>query len=273
MQLGEIVAQGAQAQIFALGQDRVLKLFRPAYGAAAVEAEAHKTAAVHALGYPVPQPYDVVEHHGRHGFVMERLVGPSLVDVVLRGPGRDEELAVDFAELQVRLGKLSTNELAPIEVRLDEKLARAPVPEDSRDLVRRCLRACPRGDGVYHGDFHPGNVVSTERGLYVVDWFGAGRAHPAADVAQTRLLIATALLPDLPLQARERLRAGRERFDSAYLQRYLELSSVARSDVLLWMRPLAAARLYDEQGLASAKSDWPLLRAIATGARTIEGME
>jgi hypothetical protein len=39
------------------------------------------------------------------------------------------------------------------------------------------------------------------------------------------------------------------------------------------MRPLAAARLYDEQGLASAKSDWPLLRAIATGARTIEGME
>jgi hypothetical protein len=111
------------------------------------------------------------------------------------------------------------------------------------------------------------------RGLYVVDWFGAGRAHPAADVAQTRLLIATALLPDLPVQACERLRAGRERFDSAYLQRYLDLSSVARSDVLLWMRPLAAARLYDEQGLASAKSDWPLLRAIATSARTIEGME
>lgn len=269
MELGDLVAQGGQSQVFALGQARVLKLFRRGYRRSEVEAEARNTALIHALGYPVPRVDKVVAHEARYGFVMERLVGPNFAELALRAADRTEALGREFADLQVRLARLSSNELDPIEDRIQEKVARAPLSQVARNHVHACLAACPRGNSVFHGDFHPGNIVSTAHGPYVVDWFGAGRAHASADVAQTCLLIATALLPDLPVQAREQLHAGRDRFGAAYLQQYFAHSGVVRSEVLLWMRPLAAARLHDEQGLKAPRSDRMLLEAIASGARQV----
>jgi len=101
-------------------------------------------------------------------------------------------------------------------------------------------------------------------------WFGAARAHAAADVAQSCLVVTTAVLPDsLPPELRRVVEAMRSSYDAAYLDRYLELGSVTRDEIRAWMRPLAAARLRILQHNPFGQCDQEAVRAIATGERVI----
>ena len=43
------------------------------------------------------------------------------------------------------------------------------------------------GDKLCHGDFHPGNVLLTEKGAVVIDWMTASICNPWADMARTDL--------------------------------------------------------------------------------------
>jgi tRNA A-37 threonylcarbamoyl transferase component Bud32 len=272
MQLGERIAEGGQAEIFAFGPERVVKLFRAGWDATRVAEEARKTAAVAALGYPAPAVYDLVEIDGRSGFVLERLNGPTLFELALADPAGAAARSAELAALQARLHALECPVLPRIEPRVAAMLIDCPLSEPERTAVRARLDACPRGDAICHGDFHPLNVLSTASGLRVIDWFGTSRAHAAADVAQSYLVVATAVLPDaLPLEPRRALEALRPTLDAAYLGRYLELGAVTRDDVRAWMRPLAAARLriLQQSPLAGFEYDRATLRAIATGEREI----
>ncbi len=40
-----------------------------------------------------------------------------------------------------------------------------------------------------HGDLHPSNVILTDDGPMIVDWFDACRGEPVAEVARTSLLL------------------------------------------------------------------------------------
>jgi aminoglycoside phosphotransferase (APT) family kinase protein len=270
MQLGERIAEGGQAEIFALGAGRVVKLFRSGFDAVQAAEEARKTAVVAALGYPVPAVHDVVEIDGRHGFVQERLQGPTLFELTLGDPAGALARVADLAALHAHLHTLTSDELPRLEPRLAALLAESPFSASDRAAARACLDACPQGDAVYHGDFHPLNVLSTATGLRVIDWFGASRAHAAADVAQSCLVVRTAILPDsLPAELRRVVEAMRPALEAAYLDHYLELGRVSRDEVRAWMRPLAAARLRILQQNPFGEHDYEALRAIATGERVM----
>jgi aminoglycoside phosphotransferase (APT) family kinase protein len=261
----DLVAEGSQARIFAYGDAKVLKLFRRA-GRAAVAEEARKTELARCLGYPAPRVYDVVEIDGSFGFVMERLTGCPLMHSMVGDPSRAAERARTLAELHGTLARLPGAALPPLEPRVAGMIDDAPLPSATRYDARRCLDTCPRGDAIHHGDFHPLNVLSTERGLYVIDWFNACRAHPSADVALTYLIATTTLLADLlPAEIVARIEPLRSMVDAAYLDRYLEVTGVTRDQVRSWMRPLAAARLTDLDRAGASGFDRNRLTAIATG--------
>jgi hypothetical protein len=46
------------------------------------------------------------------------------------------------------------------------------------------IEACGLGDGLVHGDFHPGNVRGNAEGLVVLDWGDSGVGHPLLDQPQ-----------------------------------------------------------------------------------------
>jgi hypothetical protein len=46
------------------------------------------------------------------------------------------------------------------------------------------IDACGIGDGLVHGDFHPGNVRGDANGLVILDWGDAGVGHPLLDQPQ-----------------------------------------------------------------------------------------
>jgi len=70
------------------------------------------------------------------------------------------------------------------------------LPVRFRRTALRELNRLPTGGFLCHGDFHPDNVIWSERGPVVIDWLDANRGDPAADVARTPMLISIGETPD-----------------------------------------------------------------------------
>ena len=173
-----LLAQGRDADVFALDDTRVLRRYRdPTHSNTQTEARVMEYLA--AQGYPVPKVHDVTDID----LVMERLHGPTLMQAWERRPWRLVHYARQLADLHDRL---------------------AAVPAPDWLLAPRTLRDRePGGTGsMLHLDLHPLNVILTpDRGPVVFDWTNAAAGDPAFDLARTIVTIATADLPLSPAVA------------------------------------------------------------------------
>lgn len=120
---------------------------------------------LHAQGYPVPEVY---ESDGAD-LIMERLVGPTMLDAFPRRPWRLNQWAAMLAELHTRL---------------------EAVPVPSLDLPARS--GPPQV--LIHADLHPDNVMITDDGPIVIDWPNASIGPRGFDVASTWVLVTTSAL-------------------------------------------------------------------------------
>ena len=79
--LGAKLAEGACAEIYEWGPGggKIVKLAKPNTNLFALERELRHCHIAWRLGLPVPQPYDLVQADGRHGIVLARASGQSLL--------------------------------------------------------------------------------------------------------------------------------------------------------------------------------------------------
>jgi aminoglycoside phosphotransferase (APT) family kinase protein len=96
--------------------------------------------------------------------VLERIVGPTMLE-----------------ELRLRAWTLRRN--ARLLARLHDLLHEIPAPPG--------LSTAGAGDHLLHLDLHPGNVILSTDGPFVIDWTNARRGDPALDVALTCVICAT----------------------------------------------------------------------------------
>jgi aminoglycoside phosphotransferase (APT) family kinase protein len=119
------------------------------------------------------------------------------------------------------------------------------VPEPLRDAVLRRLERLPEGDRLCHGDFHPANVLrSASGGALAIDWTGASRGDPAADLARSFLIMRFgAVGPDATRAVALLARVGRRALWAAYASAYGRAAVAAASP---WLPVVAAARLGED---------------------------
>jgi aminoglycoside/choline kinase family phosphotransferase len=113
----------------------------------------------------------------------------------------------------------------------------------------------PEDDKLLHGDFHPGNILLTERGLVIIDWIDASRGKPLLDVARSSLLFGGGSIPSSIPGARL-LRILQGSFYRIYQRRYSLLNPINQQEFDRWVPVVAAGRLdenidYDETRLLS----------------------
>lgn len=147
----ELLAQGRDADVFALDGRRVLRRYR-AGGNTAREAAIMRHVAEH--GFPVPW---VHEARGPD-LVLQRIHGPTLLAALASG------------EVAVRTG-------AELLADLHLKLHAVPPRPGARH-------------GVVHLDLHPDNVLLGASGPVVIDWRNAIDGPPELDLAVTALIMA-----------------------------------------------------------------------------------
>jgi len=151
-------AHGREADVFDRGDGTVLRRYRER-DVPTTEVRALRYA--HSRGYPVPK---VIAVSGRD-LVLERVVGPTMQEVLLAEPERLAGEAAQLAELHHRLHRISGPDWLP-----------------------------SRGDGdrFLHLDLHPKNVILGSSGPVIIDWANAARGPAALDPALAIAVFITA---------------------------------------------------------------------------------
>jgi aminoglycoside phosphotransferase (APT) family kinase protein len=163
-----------------------------------------------AHGAPVPEVF------GADGsdLVMERLDGPTMLDVLKSRPWRAATLGRQLAALHSRIHA---------------------IPAEGLDL--RCLG---NGDAILHMDLHPDNVVLTAGGPMIIDWTNVTVGDPLADVMNTWMLMMTSSPAGAPVVLRPLLRPIRRAIARGFAG-HPQFGADARE----WLTRVCQARLVD----------------------------
>jgi len=166
---GPLLGSGRDSEIFEYAPGLVLRRSRQRRS---LEKEAKVMRYVSEHGYPAPSVGELSPDGA--DLVMERIVGSTMLEAMMRRPWTVRRHARVLATLHQRLHRL-----------------RAP---DWLDPFGNA------GDRLLHLDLHPLNVILSPRGPVLIDWTNAARGAEATDVAVTWLLMACAEIPGTRLR-------------------------------------------------------------------------
>jgi tRNA A-37 threonylcarbamoyl transferase component Bud32 len=240
------IAEGRTAVIYSWDGGHILKLFRDWCPSDWVEYEARIARAVYAAGVPSPAAGEIIEFNGRRGLIYERLDGISMLQDMNIRPWMSLKYARQLAEIQVQINKQSITGLPSYKDQLSHAIRNTThLNDDLRGKVLTILSALPNGQNLCHGDYHPGNILITQRGPVVIDWMTACTGDPAADVARTHLLLtigpkaAGNLVSPL-------LKLAIGLYYRAYRNHYNSLAPGTGKEAGRWLPVIAAARLNED---------------------------
>ena len=259
-----LLAAGREAEVYLEADGTALKLFFSPDDAPRCEQELTLARALHADGHPVPEVFGGTTVDGRPGILMERLTGTDLLGSLERRPQQLFTAGRVLAETHVAMHTGAAPDVLPDLVpHLATNIAQAPLLSDAqRSRVLDELARLPTGDAVCHGDYHLGNMLGTWEDVRVIDWGGATRGHPVADVARTELLHRMAVLPpEMSRWFQVVARFGRGALVGRYLRHYSRHRDLDRDLLARWFVVCAAARLSEgieeENGaLAAVVATW-----------------
>jgi tRNA A-37 threonylcarbamoyl transferase component Bud32 len=222
-----LIGRGAQADVY-LYDSQVIKLFHEGVSEEAVLYEADIQQRVFNAGLSAPQVYGVATMEGRYAILMEHMPGPSLGELMERDRPRAREYLKQAVALQVQMHRTPGNGLPSQREKLRRRISSvSALQEDAKQRLLQLLDTLAADETVCHGDFHPYNIIQTEKGLAVIDWVDASCGSALADACRSYLLY---------------LLHGKEAAE-AYLHFYCEQSDVSKDEVLKWLPILAGARL------------------------------
>lgn len=240
------IAEGREAEIFAWENGTALRLMRSTNAQEAVERQAKAMAAARAAGVNVPAVHGVTTVQGRPGLIMDRVDGPDMFTLVGRKPWTIYSVGKVSGEVHARMHEVRAPEELP---NLKEALKRRIESSElvPADVARRAveeLATLPDGDRLCHGDFHPGNIIQTERESVVIDWSNVTRGDPMADYARTLLMLRLGdPPPGAPLLIRVLADVGRGLLLSFYRRAYRRVRPLDQALAERWLLPVAAQRL------------------------------
>jgi aminoglycoside phosphotransferase (APT) family kinase protein len=211
-----------------------------------VEYEAKIAHAVFDSGVPSPAPGEIIDVNGRCGLIYERLEGISMLQDMNARPWMLFNYARSLAELQVQIHQCSIPGLPTYKERLNDDIRNTDqLSEDLRMKAFALLEALPEGKSLCHGDYHPGNVLITNRGPVVIDWMTACTGSPWADVARSSLLLSIGANA-AGKQVRSIVRLVVRLYHYSYLNQYRRMIPDAGNELHRWSPVIAAARLSED---------------------------
>ena len=240
----DMIAQGNTAEIYDLGEEKILKLFRDGISPAAIEREYENTRIAARKLPEVPAAYDLLENNGRSGIVFQKVGGTDMTKLMLTHPIKLKEYMKSFAAYHAKITTPVEDDMRTVAEKLRDEIGwENDLSEDEKKQVLEFLSHLPDGDCLCHFDFHPGNVMVSDNGVFFLDWMTACKGDACADAARTYLLLRNGEPMGVPRMTLLLVRASMLRGSRIYLREYCRLTGIKKKQVMRWMLPVAAARL------------------------------
>lgn len=179
------IGEGNTAEIFQLDNNRILKLFKAGYSKEAMLHEYRNHQVVSSLLESVPKPYEIAEENGRFGYIMEKINGTNLAELLL-----NEQTFTDAMKQFVSLHKEWNKEANRDIISYKDWMKNILGNRENTSKVLEKINQLPDGNILCHGDFHPYNILVTgENETIVIDFANVCKAPKEYDIARTFFLM------------------------------------------------------------------------------------
>ncbi len=257
----KLIARGRTAEVYSLAENQVLKLFFDWVSPESVQKEHEITRLAYQAEAPVPKVYDLVQEENRHGIIYERITGPTMLKLLISNPWQVKQLSHELANLHFTIHQISLADMPSYRDRWFADIEKVTdLPVGVKEILISDVAQIPESYQLCHFDFHPDQVVYSQRGVVILDWMTASRGDPAADVARTQILLTIGKPPDSSWWLR--IFAGILGYlaNYYYQKRYLELNPAITEEMIrTWLAPMAAVRLLENIELEASR----LMRMIS----------
>jgi hypothetical protein len=236
--LGPLLGRGNTADVYDVGNNRVVKLFNAGYPLQSVRYEIKNSKLLNALDIPIIKSYELATYGGRHGIVYDKLDGVSMLDLIFK-TGDLEQYAAALAVLHKKILSQKLQRAVNLKSILKTNIKRSDsLSKLSKTEFLKTLDGLPDGYCFCHGDFHFGNVIANQGTYYVIDYMNVCRGHKFGDIARTVYLLEMTPVPPDTNDA-ERLLSMKKHATDIYLSEM----GVSRESLAEWLMVIAAARL------------------------------
>ncbi|QAA32361.1 aminoglycoside phosphotransferase family protein [Clostridium manihotivorum] len=280
MILGELLGSGGSSEVYAYTEDKIVKLYYEGYLKDNVVWEFEKTKNAGDQGLPAPKVYEMIEHDGRYGIVMERIDGTSFMDCmyqfIINFEGREitgnevnqsPEMNYVIKETARLLYNLHCTK-ADLMDTMSSSMTRMVenntyLTSEEKDYVKNMIDALPQGDYVCHGDPNPGNIIKTNDTTRLIDWVSCVNGHPLYDLAEYILMFEYGELPpDTPAYIIEFISKNNQSMIDIFLNEYSRLSNLDLTNIDAFIIPMLASKL---GGGSSERQKEFILKKIRSG--------
>jgi uncharacterized protein (TIGR02172 family) len=244
---GKLIGQGATASVFQWGENEVIKLFDSKVPADLIEIEYSTSFQIQNLQVPSPRVKDLIELDGQKGIIYEWIDGKSLTKLLAINPIFIAKHAKLFSKLHRQVHQTDATSLPKQKEYLKRNihLTSLLTPEE-KQLICAFLDELPEGTQLLHGDFHPDNILITDKKVTIIDWMTAVCGNPLGDIARTNMILQYGYLPkSMPAPIRFMVGLIRRRLCRIYLQEYRRLLPFNHEELEKWTLPVMAARLIE----------------------------
>ncbi|PGV52417.1 aminoglycoside phosphotransferase [Bacillus cereus] len=232
MKLGNPIAKGNTAEIY-LYDNKVVKLFKGYLPNTESLYEAKKQKYAYSHGLPVPKIFEVTEVQNRQAIIMEYVKGESIGDLLLNDLNAAEHyISICVNEQQkIHAIRVNTNEMESMRERLERQIKYVhKLDEKQKENILNKLHSIKFEPRLCHGDFHPFNLILSEKNVNIIDWVDASSGDIRADVFRTYLLYAQSYIE----------------LAEMYLQIYCKNTGLSRDEIFQWAPIIITARLSEQ---------------------------
>lgn len=249
MEIGKIIGQGITADVHLWEDEKVVKLFSKDTPKLSVEFEFDINSKIYESskekGITMPKPFQIVEVKDRIGIIFERIQGRTMLEEMSNKPWKIKFFAKKLADLHHGIHQCVNSSLNPYKLDIQSEIDKALfLSEKVKKKLLEMVAELEDSNVICHGDFHPDNIMLSNKGPIIIDWTNARRGNKILDVARTLIMIKYSNTPpDKPFIIRAVLKQLRNTLYKEYIKHYLKISGISIQEVEKWEAPMGAARL------------------------------
>ncbi len=238
------IGSGRTAEVYAINDDKVLKLFHPSVSEATVQKEYDVSKRLVAMDMPVPTVFRRIEKDNRKGIVYEYIKGTAMTEVIAKKPWKARKAARLLANLHLNMHAHSVSSFPRFKDVLRVGIDRSGLDARLKEKLQNTLDGIKDATILCHGDFHPDNILWKKQSIHIIDWLDATCGHPLLDVARTKMLLEHSALPDDLGRFEKRIvTIIRRSFLRTYLKTYFKRSAYDKDALVIYEPIVMAARM------------------------------